>query len=148
MITGSISAHRSSVKSLGYRLRSLTGLSKHGQARRPAVTPQIHLITQRQDGHKLTNSPLSTDAPIRADIQRELAAVHAARLSRTQASQPQQPCRPRDVSGLTVSELERTRRELAANLALVRPDSPARVPILAHISAIDTELAGRTGQQP
>jgi hypothetical protein len=39
-------------------------------------------------------------------------------------------------------------RELAANLALVRPDSPARAPILAHISAIDTELVRRTGQQP
>jgi hypothetical protein len=74
-------------------------------------------------------------------------AVYAVRQSRTQASQPQQPFRPRDVSGLTASELERTRRELAANLALVRPGSPARVPILAHISAIDTELARRTGQQ-
>jgi len=91
---------------------------------------------------------LGTDAPIRADIQRELAAVHGTRKSRNQASPPQQPCRPRDVSGLTTSELERTRRELAANLALVRPDSPARGPILAHISAIDTELARRTGQQP
>ena len=89
---------------------------------------------------------LSTNAPIRADVQRELAAVHAVRQSRTQASQPQQPSRPRDVSELTVSELKRTRRELAANLALVRPDSPARVPILAHISAIDTELAGRTAR--
>lgn len=28
---------------------------------------------------------LSTDAPIRADVQRELAAVHAVRQSRTQA---------------------------------------------------------------
>jgi hypothetical protein len=91
---------------------------------------------------------LSTGAPIRADVQRELAAVHAVRQSRTQADQSQQHCRPRDVSGLTASELERTRRELAANLALVRPDSPARAPILAHISAIDTELARRSGQQP
>ena len=86
---------------------------------------------------------LSTGAPIRADVQRELAAVHAVRRSRSQAGQSQQHCRPRDVSGLTTSELERTRRELAANLALVRPDSPARAPILAHISAIDTELARR-----
>ena len=38
-------------------------------------------------------------------------------------------------------------RELAANLALVRSDSPARVPILAHLSAIDTELAAR-GEEP
>ena len=87
---------------------------------------------------------LSTGAPIRADVQRELAAVHAVRRSRTQAGQSQQHCRPRDVSGLTTGELERTRRELAANLAMVRPDSPARGPILAHISAIDTELARRT----
>jgi hypothetical protein len=27
--------------------------------------------------------------------------------------------------------------------ALARPDSPARVPILAYLSAVDTELAGR-----
>jgi hypothetical protein len=45
VITGSISAHRSPVKSLRYRLRSFTGLSKHSQTRRPAVTLQIHLIT-------------------------------------------------------------------------------------------------------
>jgi len=51
------------------------------------------------------------------------------------------------VSGLAAGELERTRRELTANLGLARPDSPARAPILAHISAIDTELARRTDQQ-
>jgi hypothetical protein len=88
---------------------------------------------------------LSTGAPIRADVQRELAAVHAVRQPRTQAGQSQQHCRPRDVSGLTASELERTRRELAANLALVRPDSPARGPILTHITTIGTELARRSG---
>jgi len=58
--------------------------------------------------------------------------------------------REHDVSDLTASELERTRRELAASLALVRPDSPARVPILTLLTAIDTELADRipspTGQ--
>jgi hypothetical protein len=53
------------------------------------------------------------------------------------------PDRPHDVSALTAGELERARRELAASLALVRPRSPARVPILARMSAIDTELAGR-----
>jgi hypothetical protein len=53
------------------------------------------------------------------------------------------PDRPHDVSDLTSPELERTRRELAASLALVRPGSPARVPILAQMSAIETELASR-----
>src|SRR5216684_41239 len=53
------------------------------------------------------------------------------------------PIRPHDVRDLTAGELERARRELRASLALVRPDSPARVPIQAHMSAIETELAER-----
>ena len=53
------------------------------------------------------------------------------------------PGRPHDARGLTASELERAKRELRASLALVRPDSPARVPILAHLSAVDTELTER-----
>jgi hypothetical protein len=51
--------------------------------------------------------------------------------------------REHDVSALTARELERARRELAASLALTRPGSPARVPILATMNAIDTELAHR-----
>ncbi|MDQ2813684.1 MAG: hypothetical protein M3Z75_17915 [Actinomycetota bacterium] len=51
--------------------------------------------------------------------------------------------RDHDVRTLTASELDRAKRELQASLALARPDSPVRVPILAHISAIDAELAGR-----
>jgi len=53
------------------------------------------------------------------------------------------PGRARDVSALTSRELERTRRELQAALALAMPGSPAQVPILAHMAAIDAELAGR-----
>ena len=55
-----------------------------------------------------------------------------------QASQPPQPA-----AGLAVGELKRTRRELAASLALARPGSPARTPILAQMAAIDAELAAR-----
>jgi hypothetical protein len=51
--------------------------------------------------------------------------------------------RHHDVSALTTAELERARRELQASLALARPGSATSVPILAHLSAIDTELAGR-----
>jgi hypothetical protein len=58
------------------------------------------------------------------------------------------PGRPPDVSALTSGELERTRRELAASLALTRPGSAARVPIQAHLTAIDTELARRAPAQP
>ncbi|MGO8893895.1 MAG: hypothetical protein ACLP8X_42855 [Streptosporangiaceae bacterium] len=56
--------------------------------------------------------------------------------------------REHDVTTLTVRDLERARRELAASLALTRPESPARTPILAHLTAVDIELTRRTGQQP
>ena len=49
-----------------------------------------------------------------------------------------------DVTMLTAAELDRARRELAASLALARLGSPVRAPILACISAIDAELAGRS----
>jgi hypothetical protein len=51
--------------------------------------------------------------------------------------------REHDVTTLTAAELAGTRRELFANLALARPGSPVRAPILARISAIDAELAVR-----
>lgn len=58
------------------------------------------------------------------------------------------PHSPHDVRAMTTSELERTKRELQASLALARPGSPIRVPIEAHIGAIDTELAERADNQP
>jgi hypothetical protein len=88
---------------------------------------------------------LGTTAPIRADVQRELGAVRAEQVSRASAIEPG---RSPDVSGLTPGELERTRRELQASLALSRPGSPMRGPILAHLGAIDTELARRTAGPP
>jgi len=50
------------------------------------------------------------------------------------------------MTALTGRELELARRELAASLALARPDSAVRGPILACLSAIDTELAARGGR--
>jgi hypothetical protein len=55
--------------------------------------------------------------------------------------------RDHDVTALTGPELEQARRELAASLALSRPGSPARVPILASMSAIDAELAHRSASR-
>jgi hypothetical protein len=55
--------------------------------------------------------------------------------------------RDHDVGQLTKAELERTMRDLRANLGLISPDSPAHVPILAHMQAIDAELARRAGSQ-
>jgi hypothetical protein len=56
--------------------------------------------------------------------------------------------RPHDVSGLTVGELQRARRDLEVSLALAFPGSPVRVPILEHLSAIDAELTERRTAGP
>lgn len=53
--------------------------------------------------------------------------------------------REHDVSGLTVGELERARRDLQISLSLAWPGSPVRAPILAQMSAVDRELAGLAG---
>jgi hypothetical protein len=63
VITGSIKAHRSSDKSLGYGLRSLTLPSQHSQARQPAITLQIYSITVRHHGHQLAYRPLRYGTP-------------------------------------------------------------------------------------
>jgi len=56
--------------------------------------------------------------------------------------------RDHDVTTLTAAELDGARGELAASLALARPSSPIRGPILARISAIDAEIAGRGAPAP
>jgi len=53
------------------------------------------------------------------------------------------PGRKHDAGGLTSAELERARRELMASLALARPGSAVRDPILAQLSAIEAELTER-----
>jgi hypothetical protein len=56
--------------------------------------------------------------------------------------------RDHNVSGMTAGELDRARRDLLVSLSLAFPGSPIRVPILAHISAIDAELADRADFRP
>jgi hypothetical protein len=55
------------------------------------------------------------------------------------------PVRDHDVTMLTGHELEVARRELAASLALARPNSALRGPILARMSAVRAELDRRAG---
>ena len=88
------------------------------------------------------------------DPQAALAHAMAARQSHPteeetmQGSPVPDPSRSHDVSGLTDAELERTRRHLQASLALARPGSAACVPMLAHLSAVESELAGRSAGRP
>jgi S-adenosyl methyltransferase len=61
---------------------------------------------------------------------------------------PMPDSRVHDVGAMTDSELERARRHLMASLSLALPGSPGREPILllAQISALDAELAGRAAR--
>lgn len=73
---------------------------------------------------------------------------HHAEEETVQGSPVPDPRRSHDVSGLTDAELERTRRDLQASLALARPGSTACVPMLAHLSAVESELAERSAGRP
>jgi hypothetical protein len=73
---------------------------------------------------------------------------HLAEEETLQGSPAPAPGRSHDVSGLTDAELERTRRDLRASLALARPGSTACVPMLAHLSAVESELAERSAGRP
>jgi hypothetical protein len=73
---------------------------------------------------------------------------HHAEEETMQGSPVPDPSRSHDVSGLTDGELERTRRDLQASLALARPGSTACVPMLAHLSAVESELAERSAGRP
>ena len=51
--------------------------------------------------------------------------------------------RDHDVTTLTAAGLDGARRDLFASLALARPGSPVRAPILARVTATDAELPVR-----
>lgn len=50
---------------------------------------------------------------------------------------------PYQVRAQTCETLNQAKRELAVSLAFARPDSPSRVPALAYLRAVNTELARR-----
>jgi len=107
----------------------------------PALTT-YELRDYRRDLERAIGE-IAPDTPVQARLRRKLDAVIAEQEDRARLAM-----REHDVTGLTARQLERARRELAASLALVRPDSPARVPILAQMNAIEAELAGRTTERP
>jgi anti-sigma regulatory factor (Ser/Thr protein kinase) len=73
---------------------------------------------------------------------------HLAEESTMQGPPVPDPSRSHDVSELTDGELERIKRDLQASLALARPGAAACVPIRAHLSAVESELAERSAGRP
>jgi hypothetical protein len=80
---------------------------------------------------------LATDVPVNR-------RCHLAEEETVQGSLVPDPSRSHDVSGLTDAELERTRRDLQASMTLARPGFTACGPMLAHLSAVESELAKRS----
>jgi len=89
---------------------------------------------------------IAPEAPVPEGWRDELADVIAEQEQRARIRQASRGAADQDhysVRQLTTAELERTKRELQANLGLITPDSPAHVPIKTHMRAIDSELAKR-----
>ena len=90
---------------------------------------------------------IAPDGPVAEYLRNDLVKVIAEQDARTHISQVSRRNDGQDhhcVQRLTTSELERLKRDLQANLGLIADDSPARPPIMGHLRAVDTELAGRT----
>jgi hypothetical protein len=94
--------------------------------------------------HAISEISPSTDVP--GTLRDDLADVIAEQDERARIRQVSRRNDDQDhycVRQQATAELERVKRELRANLGLITADSPARVPIQAHMRAIDTELAKR-----
>ncbi len=131
-------------------------------SRPPASTPEGHdtMTTRHHPVYALTTFELdrlrsaleraigqdAPYAPVPEGLRTELADVTAEQEQRARIRQTSRGSGNRDdysVRQLSTAELERTKRELKANLGLLTPDSPAHVPIQSHLRAIDAELAER-----
>ena len=87
---------------------------------------------------------IAPDAPVQAHLRRKLETVIAEQEDRARLAS----ARPRRDRPDSPPARARQARADRPAWPWSDPDSPARVPILAQMSAIDTELAGRTGERP
>jgi len=103
-------------------------------------------LNERRSALERTLGDIPSGAPVPDGLRNELADVMAEQEQRARIRQVSRGHDDQDhycVRQLTTSELEQMRRQLQANLGLITADSPAHVPIQAHMRAIDAELAER-----
>lgn len=118
--------------------------------KRPVYELTTYELNARRSALERAIEEIPSDAPVPEGLRNDLADVIAEQDQRARIRQASRRSGNQDhycVRQLSTAELERTRRELQANLGLITPDSPAHVPIQAHMRAIDSELAERTGNQ-
>jgi len=115
-------------------------------AQHPVYALTTYELNERRRALEHAIGEIPSDAPVPEYLRDDLAGVITEQDERTRIRQVSRRNDGQDhycVRQLTTSELERVKRELQANLGLITADSPARVPIQAHMRAIDTELAKR-----
>ena len=115
-------------------------------AQHPVYALTTYELAERRSALERAIREIPPAAATPARLRDDLAEVIAEQDERARIRQVSRRNDDQDhycVKQLTTSELERVKRELQANLGLITADSPARVPIQAHMRAIDTELAER-----
>lgn len=121
-----------------------------GQDVKTAKHPAYALTTYELKDLRITLeraiSETPPDMPVAEYLRNDLAEVIAEQEQRARIQQVSRRDDDQDhycVRQQNTAELESVKRQLQANLGLINDDSPAHVPIQAHLRAIDTELAER-----
>lgn len=121
-------------------------------AKYPAYALTTYELNEHRSVLERAISEIRPGATVPAYLRDDLAEVMAEQDERTRIRQVSRRNGDQDhycARQQTTAELERVKRELQANLGLITADSPARVPIQAHLRAIDAELAERAdGHHP
>jgi hypothetical protein len=115
-------------------------------AKHPVYALTTYELNERRSALERAIREIPLGAPVPDGLRNDLADVLAEQEQRARIRRVSRRDDGQDhycVRQLTTAELERVRRELQANLGLITDHSPARVPIQAHMRAIDAELAGR-----
>jgi hypothetical protein len=116
-------------------------------AKHPACALTTYELKDLRSTLERAISEIPPDVPVAEYLRSDLAEVIAEQEQRARIRQVSRRNDNQDhycVRQQTTMELESVKRQLKANLGLITDDSPARVPIRAHLQAIDTELAERT----
>jgi hypothetical protein len=114
----------------------------------PVYALTTYELADRRRAVERAIAELPAGAPVPEHLRDDLAEVMAEEEQRARIRKVSRRADDPDyysVRQFSTAELERTKRELTANLGLMSPDSPAYVPIKSHMQAIDAELAVRAG---
>jgi hypothetical protein len=112
----------------------------------PVYALTTYELNERRNALERAIKEIPANDPVPDDLRNNLRDVIAEQDQRARIRQVSRRDDEQDHYCLrqqTTAELERTKRELQANLGLITADSPAHVPIQAHLRAIDAELPER-----